>query len=144
MFSCYCTLNVIILLLHSYYLTLKLRKKVKSAIFILFDHVLNYLRSINYYYYYYYSCYCTLSIVLQFLYSCYCTFIIVILLLHYYYPVFLLLLSCYCTIGFFSRPTPIGGPWDSHWLNKGGREEGPLAQPIGSHIRLTPYGRYVR
>ena len=24
---------------------------------------------------------------------------------------------------FFSRPTPIGGPWASHWLNKGGRRE---------------------
>ena len=33
---------------------------------------------------------------------------------------------------FFSRPTPIGGPWASHWLNKGGGRrnegrEGPLA-----------------
>ena len=25
---------------------------------------------------------------------------------------------------FFSRPTPIGGPWASHWLTKGGREGG--------------------
>ena len=37
---------------------------------------------------------------------------------------------------FFSRPTPIGGPWASHWLNKGGTrrrrdEEGPLASSPG-------------
>ena len=42
---------------------------------------------------------------------------------------------------FFSRPTPIGGPWASHCLNKGGREEeggwGPLAQPIGSQSQTT-------
>ena len=37
----------------------------------------------------------------------------------------------FCVL-FFSQPTPIGGPWASHWLNKGGtrRDEegwGPLA-----------------
>ena len=43
------------------------------------------------------------------------------------HPVLVLVVSphhIYIYITFFSRPTPIGGPWASHWLNKGGREGG--------------------
>ena len=40
------------------------------------------------------------------------------------WPHIVMLLYHITTKVFFSRPTPIGGPWASHWLNKGGREEG--------------------
>ena len=52
---------------------------------------------------------------------------------------------------FFSRPTPIGGPWASHWLTKGWggtrRREGPLAPtpngrpPTPNDRPPTPNGR---